>query len=246
MKPKSVSSGYKRKYVSKAKSTRSVAYSSQNSTGVSVPRSLRTADPFPKQMVAVHKWAELLTFQTAVGTKGQCGVENVWNLNGLFDPDLSGGTHQPYEFDQMASIYSRNCVLKVEWEFTMLPGASVPDNLCLAILPQGDSTFGGLAGLALSDVVEKTGAQILPLACTGYPTKQRGKVDLATLIGLTKEQYIGQDRFNGTSTANPSSPSYLRVAIANMNTTTTRTIDVMCRLQFYVIWFDRIINSASN
>lgn len=181
-------------------------------------------------------------------TIGQCGTEQVFNMNGLFDPDLTGGTHQPYAYDQIAALYSKYVVTKLDVEIhSNLPSAT-PDAYVLGLFAQGDATFSGLTGLAVTDVIEKQGGSALWLASTGAPTIDRFSVNIPSLVGLTREEYVGQadGRWGGTATTNPASPVYLRCALANLTSTTSRTAPIVFVFRFHVEWYDRVPLAASN
>lgn len=230
-------------------STGAALLTRRSATGVSVlPRlnfNTLQADPFPSRYTAFQKWSIVISLASSI-VPAQCGTEYVLNLNGLFDPDLTGGTHQPYGFDQLAALYSRYAVTDclVELEAVVPAGLNWAGSIC--ILAQTDATFSGLTGLALSDVIEKQGATILNLAATGIPAKSSMMVNLPRLLGLNREEYMGQDRFSGSSTANPASPAYLRMALANYTNVTSNTCAVVLRLAFRSEWYDRIPLAASN
>lgn len=83
---------------------------------------------FPKEMFMRHKYMQNFRVTTAAGALGTFQI----SCNALFDPDNAGGTtHQPYYFDQMASLYNKYCVLASKVTFTINPTTA---NSCLTNL----------------------------------------------------------------------------------------------------------------
>ncbi len=203
------------------------------------------ADPVPARCTSVHKWCIVASLASST-TPAQCGTEYVLNINGLFDPDLTGGTHQPYGFDQYAALWSKNIVKYCDVRLTTTCPAALNWTGAVAVLAQPDSTFTGLTGLALSDVLEKQGGDRVLIESTGETSELCLRIDLAKLCGLTPAEYIAQDRYSGSSTANPTTPAYLRMALANFTNVTSNTIAIFLELAFVVEWYDRIVLPASN
>lgn len=220
-----------------------------SATGVThLPRldfNVAQADPVPARFTAMHKWDIVASLASAI-VPAQCGTEYVLNINGLFDPDLTGGSHQPYGFDQFAALYSRNIVKYCDVRLTTTCPSALNWTGAVAVLAQPDSTFTGLTGLALSDVLEKQGGDRVLIQATGQTSELCLRIDVAKLVGLTPAEYIAQDRFSGTSTANPATPCYLRMALANFTNVTANTVAIFLELAFVVEWYDRIVLPASN
>ena len=84
----------------KAKRHPRTGYPAQGTVGV--PR------PFPVRMVATLKYVDSLTINSSVSSTGNTCVA----CNSIFDPDLTGGGHQPYGHDTYSTIYNHYTVLK--------------------------------------------------------------------------------------------------------------------------------------
>lgn len=61
---------------------------------------------FPDKLECVLRYNTTLKF-SGVTT----GTAQVWRMNSLFDPDLTGTGHQPQQFDQLSAVYSQYCVI---------------------------------------------------------------------------------------------------------------------------------------
>ncbi len=62
-------------------------------------------DPFRTTMPAKLTYTDTTTLSS--GVSGSCGSIKIFSLNSLFDPDQGGVGHQPYGYDQLATLYSR-------------------------------------------------------------------------------------------------------------------------------------------
>ncbi len=76
---------------------------------------------FPDELRTVLKYNEIITFQTVIEPSAQ-----VYQINSLFDPNVSLGGHQPSYFDKLAAVYGKYLVTsaKVHCEITNLAGAT--------------------------------------------------------------------------------------------------------------------------
>jgi len=70
--------------------------------------------PFPVRMLATLRYVETLTLtQATIATTNWC-----FCANGIYDPNLSGGGHQPYGHDTYSGIYNQYTVLKSKIKIT--------------------------------------------------------------------------------------------------------------------------------
>ena len=61
---------------------------------------------FPDKLECVLRYNTTYKFAGAI-----TGTAQVWRMNSLFDPDLTGTGHQPQQFDQLSAVYSQYCVV---------------------------------------------------------------------------------------------------------------------------------------
>lgn len=54
------------------------------------------------------------------------GANQIWRSNSIFDPDYTGGGHQPYARDLWASMYDYYCVISMEYEIHLYNGSHDP------------------------------------------------------------------------------------------------------------------------
>jgi len=169
--------------------------------------------------------------QSLVSTLGSTG-DYQFRLNSLFDPDLTGGGHQPMGFDQITPLYNRYRVFSVSYRITFYPQAGA--TFVYYILP--NNTNASLTGVAPSTVIEQ-GRCIQKFSNTTHPTVFSGHLSLNRLNGVTSAVYMADDRYQALSTASPGEEMIMHVmASASAGATSTTRFDL--KLQYHAEFFD--------
>jgi len=109
----------------------------RNQTKVSVPRLIDMSPHvygFPQQLVAKLRYCDTMTLSPSSGSL----VKQVFRLNSVFDPDLSGVGHQPLYRDTFAAIYDQYAVISTRIVVTIVNTGSVP--IHCGCLVEDDST----------------------------------------------------------------------------------------------------------
>jgi hypothetical protein len=157
-----------------------------------------------------------------------------FNLNSLFDPNLTGTGHQPLGRDQWSTFYSRYRVLRCQYQVDIVNTSSSP--LRVVVTPTDAVT-----ALTILSAPEQPGAQRRLIGpSTGFDTFSfRGTVDLATLTGRSPTEYLGSDLAQAQFSSNPGDAAILHVFGASTDgTNVTYGVDV--RLLYDTILFDRV------
>jgi hypothetical protein len=163
----------------------------------------------------------------------------VFRLNSLFDPDVTGAGHQPYLYDQMIDKYNRYRVLKTKWKIVYSAGSQ---STHVGVVP----TNGSLQAAVTTQVTYESAIE-LPWATSniasgpGSPsTHFRGSVSLNVLNGTPLNEYLTDERFAAFTTADPTEVLRLNVLSYNSNATTT-TVFCNVELEYEAILSDPII-----
>jgi hypothetical protein len=141
------------------------------------------------------------------------GVNNVFRLNSIFDPDAAVGGTQPYGYDQLAALYNRYRALKTRWKVTFSASTAgynavvVPTNGALNTPPADATSF------ASSSMVPY--AKFFVYALGAKPPVTSGAIDLNVLGGVTKLEYETDDRFEAQIGANPAEVISLNIGLQN-------------------------------
>lgn len=120
-----------RKRVTAPKRSSSKKRVTKKSKKLSLPVSLTfNAAPLGNNKTATLFYNALSSFST--GALGAPQVK-VWQCNSMFDPDFTGGGHQPMGFDQMMVFFSRYIVIRsnIEVQFQNLSDNLLTVGICL-------------------------------------------------------------------------------------------------------------------
>jgi hypothetical protein len=138
-----------------------------------------------------------------------------YSLNGLYEP--RSGTHQPWGFDHLKSVYSRYTVIGVSVSLRYLGASddSPPGIWGVAIV---DST-GEYTGQGVEHVLQNPqtkGWRAYPN--TGDPYERSSSQMISTYVN--QNTFFGrnvstEDNFSGTGSSNPTTQSYVEVFAGN-------------------------------
>jgi len=200
-------------------------------------------DPFPVRWNKTLLYGQLNTL--TAGASGLFGTEQVFRLNSLFDPDLTGTGHQPYGFDTLASLYYRYKVRAVR-VMVRFSDPSADGVLCAAQF-QAPSVTSTVTGSDTNTVMERAGMWTQNLNNTG---EQVAILDqffpISTLVGATPVQFAANlEDYQSLCTTSPARTPYLRIAIAALDGASTPTVRLETKILFYTEFFERIVLGQS-
>lgn len=205
----------------KNKKSRQVKRRAQNRRYTLLPSSRYTnQESISRTFLDPHKYVslryvELVGFSNAATV----GSQQLMNLNSIFDPNRTGTGHQPYGFDQLAALYNRYRVLKTSWR--VMFGTStgtynivvVPLNGLPANAVSNQTTFEQNAEAPRSRSHVQGGG--------GAPTViDQRSISLNDLNGVTKTEYLADDRFEAQVGASPTEVIILMIGIYNPTAST--------------------------
>lgn len=195
--------------------------------------------PIPHRFICQMKYAEAVT----VSTPGMSTYR--WRLNSLYDPNYSGGGHQPYGFPQLCGpqgtgLYNRYRVLGCSY---VLTATSDTANIAFAALPSNE------IAPPISNVSEARENPMCRYATFnpgGTMRMLKGYVDIAKLMGRPKQQYLADDNYQAVYNNNPAEVAQLGVFGAGLNDDPTYNANITYNilLTYTVELFDRhVINT---
>lgn len=174
------------------------------------------------------------------GAAGLTGLEQVYRLNSLFDPNFTGAGHQPYGMDQIQALYGsyRVTACDVELEFFNCSetGAFVLWTVSGPLDPLSTQSI-------LPDkIMERNNAGYAIINQSGSNQIQRVKfrVYIADVVGVPRTA-IANDLYDWASsmTNNPTNPVYLRFNLASSQQSTSITCTCTCKLTYHYQAWDR-------
>lgn len=158
------------------------------------------------------------------GTTGALGSW-IFSANGLYDPDVSIGGHQPFGFDQIMAFYNRYTVLSARITVDAI-AVSVPIFLGVAVSPSSSAVYSNYSTYIESGL---TSFRILedPTPATNRVTTS---VDIARFTG--KVDLVDDPDYSGTTAANPVSQLNFHVLIQDVNKSSTANAEVSVVIDF--------------
>lgn len=154
------------------------------------------------QLFASFIYSDKFTINPAAA--GLLGVYQ-FSLNSLFDPNITGTGHQPVNFDQYALMFQQYQVYAVEVKATIWgPGSQMIAGIT--------ATRDSAPQTAFEQYVENGITQWCgtDAAASGQAVREfTMEVDLPAMWGLTKSQFLSDDRTRSTFGASPLEQAYL-------------------------------------
>jgi hypothetical protein len=198
--------------------------------------------PFPDRMMVRLKYAETIVLSTNLSSLAS-GYQ--FRMSSTFDPNSSGVGHQPYQRDQIASLYAyykvRTCKYKVTAHIPNYEGLWAGVNIYSSL------ASGSVNGLDVPAIQERNHTD---LRCVPNAGKQiaifTGSVDLAGVHGLTQTQYDADNsNYGGAQGGNPGQNAMLEIVFADPAARTASAMYFQVELEYYVQEYGYIPPSQS-
>lgn len=186
--------------------------------------------PFAPRIVTSLVYCEIVSITMA---SGPGNLDYQFNLNSLFDPDITGAGHQPKGFDQLSTLYARYRVYAVRYHVSYIVNLSTDQNVAFVVAPTNSSS--GYANLTSPREVFQSKYNI----STFYtPRSVSGMVNLPQLNGKSRESYAADDTTAGTTTTSPSEVLSLHCVSAIQNTAVSQSANLSIKLEFLSEFWD--------
>lgn len=200
-------------------------------------------EPIGLTFMEPHKYVTLKYYETKSRSDATTvGSNQIYNLNSLFDPDRTGGGHQPYGFDTLASIYNRYRVLRTRYKIIF--GASSMTYHVGIVLSNGTLNTPVVSQPTFEQALELPFSKDSIVCVNGIPKTFKGIISLNELNGTTKQEYLGDDRFQSVTTGSPSELLELNCVSYNPNGS-TNTFQTSYEIEYECELFDPIIVGQS-
>lgn len=216
-----------------------------NRNGYNLPNSKSYTEIGSPSMTFIepHRYVTLKYCQTNIRADLTTIASNqIFNCNSAFDPDRTGTGHQPYGFDSLAALYNRYRVLKFKYKITF--GASSMTYHCGVIPSNGLLNNTVIAQTSFEDACELPFSNSGIVCVNGIPKTFRGTVNLNEIGGVTKTEFLADDRFESSVGSSPTEIVVLNCVSYNPNGA-TNTFQQMSVLEYEVDFHDPITQAPS-
>jgi len=198
---------------------------------------LRYAGPFPLSMNSKMNFSYTWVASANGSVTGYTGSEQIFRLNSCNDPLFATGGNYSLARNQLNAIYAKYKIhgALVEIHFT---DPSTDGNFCCYQIT-GSNDITSLAAQADNVLMEKPNVYYKNLNITGTQvTSFKKYFSIRDIEGMTKAQWDADYlNYNANANADPLNVCFLRVALANYNSTTAS-----CRVQVsitqYSTWYN--------
>lgn len=222
---------YRKNYKKASSRRRKKTYRKRRTVNVN-----RALQPFSQRYLCKLKYSGNFNH-----TPASPNIPYQFNLNSLYDPDATGTGHQPYGFDQLATMYGRYRVYAVKWHARVQ--AFNAANYYLVALPC-NGPLGAIA--SFDDVREKPRSRYVVQMQNNNPVALRGRISLPSLVGKTKAQYMADDRFQAQVNSSPAESLLLNLFAYNTGALVSApNVNITLELTYYVEFFDPEIMAQS-
>jgi alkylhydroperoxidase/carboxymuconolactone decarboxylase family protein YurZ len=139
------------------------------------------------------------------------GAYATFAINDVYDPYVTGAGAQPIGFDQYAQLYGRTRVVGFDYviSFGNITGTTSPAWAGVIYSPQSTLPANPEAWS-----IQPTGAQWVMLAAVssgGSVKTLSGTVDIPSVMGVTKSEYLDEMDFAATTSGGPARRGYIHV-----------------------------------
>lgn len=195
-------------------------------------RSVAIGKAFPSKMIMTHRYV----CQYPVTQIPNAGITFQMRANGMYDPEVALGGHQPLCFDQMSAIYNHWTVIGSKIKWTITREASNPPATVLhavAYLNDDATTIGNIYALS-----EQNGTRIrvIPGSAGTYgdsktifnqkfsATRQYGKGSLTNSL------------LQGSATADPVEQSVFQLSLGTTVAAATVDVSILVEVEYIAVW----------
>ncbi len=171
------------------------------------------------------------------------GAQESFALNGLFDPQLVGGGHQPYGFDQILPFYARYKVYAVSLTLTWQSDETTEIMLgCSSLLMSSDGFNMGTQSSFL--IEEKPGGDVRRIPPNGEMTYKVSKyVTIKDIEGCGTE--LSDDDYSSVFLANPTRISKLNFAVASATASSAKPLFWNLNIEYHTRVYQRKVMPSS-
>lgn len=181
---------------------------------------------FPKKLLMKHKYVDTISVTNTSGLNSNYQ----WRCNGMYDPNYSGGGHQPLYFDQMTAIYNHYTVIGSRIKVTLTPSAVYAVGANIALFINDDTTIS--VSTIQNAQEQHSGKFRIAAAGANQPINMYSKWSAKKTFGGS---VLGNDLLQGTSSSDPAEQSIYTVLIYPLDGG-QQTWYVNVEIEYLAVW----------
>lgn len=185
---------------------------------------------FPDAIFVKLKYTQRLAQTHAAGV----GAEQVFRGNSIFDPDLTGGGHQPYGFDQWSNFYSYYTVYGSSCKVQLIPTTSTFLGYDCAVVPSLDSTIISTSPDTPIEEMPYSKYRIVAAYAVGTIPAIKSYMSTAKIFGAEPVAVKTEDNYSSTVGNNPANVWYWNIITQPSDLTTANANNLLVTITYYV------------
>lgn len=171
-------------------------------------------------------------------------TRQIFRINGMYDPDLSGSGHQPYYYDQWSAMYQNYKVFaaKVEVRMAMSSGYTKPVYFCLWANPSSDITITNP-----DQMVETFGSKLTMVTTDQSSKTVKRYYQINRIFGISKRQYAYDPNYMGRlgNVGTGSDPTYTACVALMVYSNQASFVNFDTKITYYAMVYGRQNNIIS-
>nr|UOF80369.1 capsid protein [Cressdnaviricota sp.] len=197
---------------------------------------MRMAKPIFRSGVPTHLFTKLKYSDIYSLTGTTAPTQQVWRINSLHDPDLTGTGHQPYYYDQLTAMWDAYRVYGAKFEF-WFETTTGSENAAVCIRATYNNNPD--SSVDISQSMERPN-EIVRMLTPQRPTYIKKYFSVASVYGTSKQRVRTDDIFSALVGANPGNVAYLTLSGQTANESSGAiAITARVRITFYAKMFLR-------
>ena len=201
-------------------------------TIVNPKRAVSMGKGFPAKIVMTHKYVETVTLSSpAVASYNAI----TYRANGMFDPRVAAGGHQPLGFDQMSALYNHWTVIGARVRFKVVRDKSSDSRVIqLCSYLDDDATLPG----SYEQLLEQNRLRSVVMGAANSTGEGERYVTLTTKFSARKQFGTGalsKDSLQGSATADPAEQSFFVLAITSPSAVAQGVV-VQVEIDYLAVW----------
>lgn len=203
----------------------------------SIPRSVgKTNTGFPKQIQIKHRYVESNLITTGLGTVGTLQ----FSCNGMFDPTVAIGGHQPMYFDNANGVYNHYTVLRSKCTVQAIVEGATPASVICGVYIEDDNTITPAGSAAMCEQ---------PSAAYQFINNGRTVPVTFSKVWDARQAFGGDplanDNLQGNSVANPAEQQFFTIFAQDAASAVVVNLRFVVTIEYIAVW-DELKNLASN